>query len=178
MNSADIVSMIGNLSRSAFPLQRLLSGLAYLIGIVFFMIAISKLRKIAGSGGRSQERAFIPLAYFLGGAALLFLPSAVSTLSNTTFGAGNILQYASYSPYDIYSSMTVVIQTAGLIWFIRGCVLLVSASEPGVQHGSKGLLFLCAGIFAMNFQTTTSFLGSLMEQIAVLTISVKNIQGY
>ncbi|KTD48490.1 protein IcmC (DotV)-like protein [Legionella rubrilucens] len=180
MDQNDLIVMIGNVSRSLFPVQHLISGLAYLIGLTFFFVAIAKLRRIgdARASGGSHEKMFIPLAYFLGGAALLFLPSAVQTLSNTTFGMGGSFSYANYNPYDITSSMTVVIQTAGLIWFVRGCTLLVSASEPGVQHGPKGLAFLFAGILAMNFQMTLATANTLLEKMINVTLSFKASQGY
>lgn len=141
------------------------------------MTAISKLKKIAG--GHSHEKKFIPIAYLLGGSALVFLPSAYQALSNTTFGATNILSYSNYSPYDIYSSMGLLIQTAGLIWFIRGCVLLVHSGEPQAKkYGSKGLLFLFAGILAMNFENTIGAIDAAMNWLENLTISVKTTQGY
>ncbi len=163
--------MIGNLSQSLFSIQHFVSGLAYLLGIAFFYIALTKLKKVAAKGG--QEKMFVPIAYLLGGTALLYFPSTLSVLSNTTFGSGNILQYSSYNPYNVYNSMDILIRTVGGIWFLRGCVLLVHASEPGVQHGPKGLLFLCAGILAMNFDNTVAFLTTLMARIANLTLNVK-----
>jgi hypothetical protein len=171
--STDLITMIGNLSRSLFPLQRLISGFAYLLGIAFFMIALSKLKKVSESRGRSQESMFTPLAYMLGGAALIFLPTMVRTLSNTTFGVGNILQYSKYSPYDFYSSMRVLIQTAGILWFIRGTVLLVGSSQPGAKHGPKGLAFLFAGVLAMNIQNTINVLNSAMAYLASVTLSMR-----
>lgn len=167
MNS-NLIEMLGNVSRSLVPVQHLLAGLAYFIGILFFIAAIQKFRKI---GEKSEHNMFLPTAYLLGGAALLFLPSAYTSIGNTIFGVGNILQYSSYNPYDIYGSMIVLIRTAGLIWFIRGSVLLTHASEHGVQEGPKGLLFLLAGIFAMNFETTVSFLNYIMSQISLYTMS-------
>ena len=179
MDNIDIVAMLGNISRSLFPIQHLITGLAYLIGVVFFMIAIGKFKKIGESGGRhSQEKMFVPLAFLLGGALLVFLPSGVNLLENTTFGAGNVLSYSNYNPYNIYSSMGLIIQTAGVIWFIRGCVLLVGASNPGVKHGSKGLAFLCAGILAVNFQGTAAFLNTVMGQLQSLTMTIKTSQGF
>ncbi len=174
MKSSDIVAMIGNLSRSLFPVQHLITGLAYLIGILFFMIALVKLKKIGEAAGRSQEKIFVPLAYFLGGAALVFIPKAVTLLANTTFGVSNVLSYTNYNPYNFYSAMGLLIQTAGIIWFIRGCVLLVSASNPGVQHGPKGLAFLCAGVLAMNFQSTAAFLNTVMTQLQSWTQAIKS----
>lgn len=169
MNSTDLVTMVGNVSRSLFPVQHLLSGGAYLLGLIFFIVALIKLKK-AGGGGQSSEKIFVPMAYLVGAAALLYLPSAVNLLSNTAFGTGNILQYTDYNPYNIYSSMGFIIQTAGLIWFIRGCVLLIHASEPGVQWGPKGLVFLCAGVLAMNFQNTANMVSTIVTHLEQLTL--------
>ncbi|ASQ46954.1 type IV secretion protein IcmC [Legionella clemsonensis] len=177
MNSTDLVTIIGNLSRSLFPVQHLISGGAYLLGLIFFILALTKLKKIGGSGGRSNERIFVPIVYLIGAAALLYLPTAVSLMANTAFGTGNVLQYTSYNPYNIYSSMLLVIQTAGLIWFVRGCVLLIHASEPGVQWGPKGLVFLCAGVLAMNFQNTASMLAAIVNQLVHLSITIRGYTG-
>jgi len=120
---------------------------------------------------------FIPLAYFLGGAALIFLPTTLTVLSNTAFGTDSILAYATYNPYNIYDAMKLVIKTMGLIWFVRGCVLLVHASEPGVQEGPKGLTFLFAGILAMNFEGTISILNYMMDHMMDLGLSAKKTTG-
>lgn len=166
--NTDLVTMLGNLSRSLYPIQRLLTGFAYLLGISFFIIAITKLKKI-GESRNSQESSIVPLAYFLGGAALLFIPSVVTSLANTVFGAGNVLGYVSFNPYSVYNSMGLLIQTAGVLWFIRGCILLVGASQPGETHGTKGMVFLCAGILAMNFQNTTAALSAALTYIMSLS---------
>ena len=180
MNSADIITMLGNLSQSLLPVQRLITGFAYLLGLMFFFIAIQKLRKIgdARSGSGSHERMFVPLSYLLAGAALLFLPTAVGVLSNTAFGTGNVLQYSSYNRLNIYYSIGILIQTAGLIWFVRGAVLLAHASQPGVQEGPKGLVFLIAGVLAINFEYTMSTVNTLLEQFFTLTLAVKSARGY
>lgn len=162
----DFVKMVGNLSQSLLPVQTLISGLGYLIGILFFIAAITKLKKIGEHGrGGSQEKMFVPIAYFLAGAALVFLPSTLQVLSNTAFGVSNVLQYTQYNPYDVYSAMRIIIQTAGLIWFVRGCVLLAHASEPGVKEGTKGLIFLFAGILAMNFEDTVGVLNYMLNHL-------------
>ncbi len=175
MASLDIVSIIGNLSHSLTPVQFLLSGLSYTLGMLFFMIALVKLKKQAGS---HSEKLLPPLTYLFGGAALIYLPSAVHILANTTFGMGNILQYSPPAPYDFYKALGLLIQTAGLIWFIRGCVLLIHSSDPQAKHGSKGLVFLFAGILAMNFQNTGQMLNSMMDKLESFTLTVKASQGY
>lgn len=159
--------MLGNLSRSLFPVQSLIAGFGYLIGILFMITAIMKLKKLGGAS--SQESMYVPIAYFIGGAALIFLPTMLTTLSDTAFGTGNILQYIQYKPYNVYNSMAILIQTAGLIWFVRGCVLLVHGSEPGVQEGPKGLTFIVAGILAMNFEGTYGMLNYAMDHLLSAT---------
>lgn len=170
----DLIEMIGNLSRSFFSLQHLISGFAYLLGIIFCIKALQKYRKIGGRGGGGHDSVFVPTAYLLGGAALLYLPTMAGLLSNTFFGVGNILQYTKYNPYSIYSAMILIIRTAGLVWFVRGCVLLSHASEPGVQEGPKGLMFLIAGILAMNIENTQAFLNWALSQLAAYTLSGTN----
>lgn len=168
--------MIGNLSRSLQQVQTLLSGVAYLLGLVCFVVGLMKLKTLGAPS--SQEHFATPFAFIGGGALLIYLPSTIRILANTTFGVGNVLQYATYNPYNLYNSMTLLIQTAGLIWFIRGTVLLIYSSEPGEQHGPKGLAFLFAGILAINFQNTVNYLSTLMAKLTSLTLTISNTQGY
>ena len=167
MASLDLISMLGNLSQSFFPIMRLITGFAYIIGLIFFIVALQKLRKIGDHRARSssQERMFVPVAYTVAGAAFVFLPSAVTVLANSTFGDSSILMYSDFNKFDIIKIMTNFIKLAGMIWFIRGTVLLAHASQPGVQEGPKGLVLLIAGILAMNFEFTISTLNSAMGYI-------------
>lgn len=178
--SIDIITIIGNVSRSLYPIQQLITGGAYVLGVLFFVTAIMKFMKIADyrAQSSSQEKMFSPMMYLLFGAILIYLPSALHVAANTAFGVGNVLGYTSYDPTNIYSSMGLLIRTAGVLWFIRGCVLVVHASEPGTQHGPKGLVFIIAGILSMNFDNTISMLNYAMGSIANWSIALKNSQGF
>ena len=169
MDIPDWITMLGNLSRSLINVERLITGGAYVIGIAFFLLALVKLKHVLSAHGASREPMMVPLAYVLAGAVLLYLPSSVVVLSNTTFGPGNILEYAKWDPYNVISSMETLIKVAGLIWFVRGSVLLAGASEPGVQHGPKGLAFLVAGVLSINYETTAAVLSYLVDAITKLT---------
>lgn len=162
------------------PVQHLIAGLAYLIGLVFFFVGIQHLKKIGDARARSgsHEKMFVPLSYFVAGAALVFLPSAISVLSNTAFGTGSVLQYTNFNRVNIYQTMGVLVKTAGLIWFVRGAVLLAHASQPGVQEGPKGLVFLIAGIMAINFDTTIAMFNTALSQFFSFTLAVKESRGY
>lgn len=180
MNTPDLMTIIGNISRSLYPVQHLITGFAYLLGILFFMIAIAKFRKIADHRAQSSshEKMFSPLMYLLFGAVFLYLPSALVVFANTTFGSSNVLTYTKLEPANIYSAMGLLIRTAGIIWFIRGSILLVHASQPGTQEGPKGLAFLIAGVFAMNFDNTVATINKLLTYITQMTLAVKSSAGY
>jgi hypothetical protein len=158
MITADLISIIGNFSQSLVSVQSLITGFGYLIGILFMISGVSKLAK-------SRQKISVPIAYICGGAVLIFLPTSMEVLTNTLFGNTSLLEYTESNPDHFYSSMRVLIRTAGLLWFVRGCVLLVHASEPGQQHGPKGFAFVIAGILAMNHEYTAAWIDTLFTYI-------------
>ena len=176
----DLIAIIGNISRSLYPLQHLITGGAYILGILFFITALSKLSKIADARAQSssQEKIYTPLMYLLFGSALLYLPSALNLMANTAFGVGNVLTYIDYNPNNIYSSMGLLIRTAGILWFVRGCVLVAHSSEPGTQDGPKGLVFIVAGILSMNFDNTVAMMNTIMGNVAHWSAQLKESQGF
>ncbi|RUR20037.1 type IV secretion protein IcmC [Legionella sp. km535] len=180
MTTVDLITILGNFSQSLYPVQRLITGGAYLLGILFVMKAIGKFKKIGDHRAQSssQEKMYTPLMYLAFGAALIYIPTVIHTMANTAFGVGNVLTYSPPPTPNIYSSMGLIIRTAGVIWFIRGCVLIIHASEPGTQEGPKGLAFIIAGIFAMNFDNTIAMINYLLEKFLTWTLALKASQGY
>ena len=111
----------------------------------------NKFKELLDEGGGQKVKVIVPSAYFLAGSALFFLPSVIDAFTETLFGSGyNVLAYSSSNTGDIYGSISMLIQTAGFIWFMRGCVLLAHASHPeqgqegSKGHGPKGFLFVCS----------------------------------
>lgn len=173
MNSNDFVNILGNIAHSLASVQKLISGLGYLLGILFIIQGIMKFKQVGESN--SKEGMMGALTFIFIGAVLLFLPSSITVLSNTAFGVGNILQYSSSNRYDVYGSMGILIQTAGLIWFVRGCVLLVHSGDSGAEtEGAKGLTFIVAGILAMNFAESYAILNYTMNQL----LNLSNMGGH
>ena len=74
--------------------------------------------------------------------------------------------------------MQIIIRTAGLLWFVRGCVLVAQASEPGAQHGPKGMVFICAGILSMNFDNTIAMTNTAITHLIDWSLSIKQSQGF
>lgn len=180
MTTIDLVTIIGNISQSLYPLQKLISGVAYLLAILFFLSGMAKFKAIGDKRAQSssQEKMFTPVMYFIFGALLFYLPTAINVMSNTAFGVGNVLTYSDYNPRNIYSAMGLLIRTAGLLWFVRGCVLVAHSSQPGTQDGPKGMVFIIAGIIAMNFDTTIAMLNSFISYLIRITLAVKSSQGF
>lgn len=162
MSSPDLIQMLGNLSQSFLSVQSMISALGYLIGLSMIIAGLFRLTKIHRY---SQERIVVPMSFIAGGVLLVYLPTSVEVLSTTFFGTSNALEYTEYNPYDINSAMQVIIQTAGMIWFVRGSSLLIEASQPRQQHGMKGLVFIFAGILALNFETTIATLQSIVNYL-------------
>ncbi len=171
--------MLSNVSKSLPSVQYLLGGLSYLLGIAFCMVALAHFREnVSNEQGGQNKHHIAPYAYLLSGAMLLYLPTMMDALSTTLFGSStSVLQYAGYQPYDVFSSMTILIETTGLIWFIRGCVLIAHASHPeqgktgskGVGH--KGVIFVIAGLLAINFHSTVNMVDTVMNYLLNLTIN-------
>lgn len=173
MNIIDLISVLGNLGQSLVPVEHLVTGVSYLSGLVLVYSGILKFKKIGSAGGRSQEHYFTALSFVVAGAALLFLPTSIRIISYTTFGSENILSYSNYNKWDIFQSMGVLIQTVGLIWFVRGCIMVVHASEPGHQNGMRGFFFIVTGIFAMNFLITMSVVADVVNLLINWSITFK-----
>ena len=167
--NADLITMIGNLSQSLFEVQFLVKGAGYFLGIFLVISGFMKLRKAAES--RSSESLYIPVVFLLAGFALLFLPSMVDSMANTVFGVGNVLQYSKYNPYDVYSSVGVLIKTVGLIWFVRGCFLILHPPQQDTNYSTKGLLYLFASVLSINFDNTVYYLTWLAEKVTSLTMT-------
>jgi len=176
MNIPDFITMLGNVSQALFPVQYLITGGSYLLGLIFVMSALHRFKSLGDS--RSQEKGFVPMMYLMFGAGLIYLPSAMSALAETAFGSGNVLTYTNYNQTSVYSIIGLVVRVAGLIWFVRGSVLLAHSSQAGVQDGPKGLLFLFAGILSLNFDNTISMVNTIVNHIATWSINFKLSHGY
>ena len=172
----DIIKIFTNLAESLGPVQAMLSGFGYVLGVGFVLASLTGFHKVADTKAQSgsQEKIFVPVLYLLMGVGLIFLPTTLSTLANTAFGVGNILAYSESTEDELVGAVKFLIETTGIIWFVRGSVLLANASHPGVQEGPKGLTFLVAGVFAMNFDNTVQAVDFMLANFFTVMTSVKS----
>ena len=175
---SDQAQVLTNIANNLLPVERLITGSAYLIGLAFAFKAIQSLKSFGeqktmmSSGGSLKE----PLTYILIAAILIYFPTAVGIFMKSTFGDSNVLQYApidsSNSTIDaLFGSgsivgrpLTIIIQTIGLVAFVRGWVLIARAAGQGSQPGSsgKGMMHVFGGILAINIVGTLEILNKTL----------------
>ncbi|OGT47749.1 MAG: hypothetical protein A3E83_04920 [Gammaproteobacteria bacterium RIFCSPHIGHO2_12_FULL_41_20] len=138
-------------------LMKLVTAVAYVMGMYFIIIAVIGLKHFGESRSMmSQEHSLKgPLIFFAIGTALMYLPSAVS-VGLTTF-------WSSPTPYAYQTSSTgqwnsfvsacfLIVQLIGTISFIRGLVILSRLGGHGGQPEtfSKGMTHVIGGILCIN----------------------------
>ncbi len=173
------LDILNNLAASMLPVERMVTGAAYVIGLSFALKALLTLKSHAEnrsqmSGGSSIKE---PLVYLLVAAMLIYFPTGFEILMNSTFGYSNVLAYApmnSQSPMldNLFGtdsmfgqSLALVIQTIGVIAFVRGWVLIArGASSQGQSQGGtgKGLMHVFGGILAMNIVGTLQIINNTL----------------
>lgn len=162
-------NIIINIANNILPLQNLISGLAYLIGISFIVKALYSLKVYGEARSMMSSNSSIkePAIYILVGSLLIYTPTAVEIMMNTTFGYSTILSYAPIggsswlgtffgSDTEIQKPLMLIVQIVGLYAFIRGWVLIARAASQGQPPGGtgKGLVHVFGGILAMNIVGT------------------------
>lgn len=174
-NSAEILT---NIAKTLAPVDRLITGAAYIIGISFAFKAIHTLKEYGESrtmmsGSRNMKE---PVIYFMVSAILIYLPTAFKIILTTSFGYGTVLAYGPISSGDsaietlfgagsvIGGPLTMIIQTIGLVAFVRGWILIARSASQGQQPGGmgKGLMHIFGGILAMNIVGTLEILDNTL----------------
>lgn len=174
-NQADILN---NIAKNLGSVERLLTGAAYLMGISFAIKALFALKQHGESRSAMSQNTNMkePLLYMLVAAVLLFFPTTFKIFMNTTFGYSSVLAYAPISSHNqtinslfgvdsqAGKALSLIIQTIGLIAFIRGWVLIAKTATPGQQPGGtgKGLMHIVGGILAMNIVGTLHVLNNTL----------------
>lgn len=171
-------NILNNISSSLGPVQKLITGGAFLIGCAFIFKAIYSLKMYGEAKTMQSSSTSVkePLIYLIVGAMLVYFPTAFKMLLQTTFGYENILQYAPVSSSNqaldtLFGSgsvvgrpLTMLIQVIGLIAFVRGWVLIARSASQGQPPGGtgKGLIHVFGGILAINIVGTLNMINNTL----------------
>ncbi|MBN9230719.1 MAG: type IV secretion protein IcmC [Legionella sp. 40-6] len=175
---ASQADILNNLANSLIPVQRLITGGAYLIGCAFLFKAIYSLKVYGEARTMMSSNTSIkePVVYLMVGAIFIYFPTAFSTLMQSTFGYQNVLQYAPINSSNatldtLFGSgsavgrpLTIILQVIGLIAFVRGWVLIARSASQGQPPGGtgKGLIHVFGGILAINIVGTINMLNNTL----------------
>ena len=171
---SDTTTVLVNLAQSLVPVQNLISGAAYLIGISLGLKAIYSL-KIYGEARTMQASTSNikePIFYLIVAGLLIYFPTAIDVILNTSFGSSNVLSYgdsdvmsgAFSGNSDLGNAVVTIFQTIGLYAFVRGWVLIARSASQGQQPGGvgKGLMHVFGGILAVNIVGTVEMVNNTL----------------
>lgn len=167
------ITISSNLVESLISIQKLITGCAYLLGLLFVFKALYSLKMHAESKAQSQQGGMKDaLVYLFVGVMLLYFPTGFEVIMNTTFGYSEVLAYApigSGSPIlstlfgqnsMIGYTLALIVQVIGGIAFVRGWVLISRSASHGQSPGvmGQGLMHVFGGVLAMNIIGTLQVL--------------------
>lgn len=174
-------NILNNIANNLAPIQRLITGAAYLIGCAFLFKAIYSLKVYGEARTMMSSNASIkePMAYLFVGTLFIYFPTAVEIFLQTTFQSQTIWQYAPISGGNatlnsyfgsgsaIGKPLTMIIQVVGLVAFIRGWVLIARSASQGQPPGGtgKGFVHVFGGILALNIVQTLYIINNTLYGI-------------
>lgn len=173
--SADLSTMLVNLSQEIPSLMRLVTAFAYVAGVCLIFKGLLELKHVGEMRSMmSHEHGFMkPLMYLLVGTLLLYLPGSVRTGLSTFWS--NPMPYAYVSEAtdswtDLTNAIFMVVQLIGTIAFIRGLLMLTHVSGHGGQPGtfSKAIAFIISGILCINLY---QFIEAVINTLGLGTLS-------
>lgn len=171
-------NVLANIANTLLPVEKMLTGAAYLIGISFAFKAIYTLKSYGEARTMMSSNANLkePIIYLMVSAVFIYFPTAFKLFMNTTFGYSNVLAYAPIdsnnqtlntlfgSDSAIGRPLSLIIQVIGLVAFIRGWVLIARSASQGQPPGGtgKGMVHVFGGILAMNIVGTVQIINNTL----------------
>lgn len=156
ITSVSAETMLKNIAKQLPFLMRMVTAIAYVLGLVFIIKGVMKLKEFGESRTMMSAEHGLkgPLVYLIVGALLLYLPSAVQVGLSTFWSEPNPYGYLQEQDQwaEFINIVYVVVQFIGVIAFIRGLVILSHLGAQGGQPGTlgKGLTHIIGGIFCIN----------------------------
>ncbi len=153
----NIGTLLENLAAAKGELMRLVTAIAYVLGMLFIYKGIGKLKEFGESRTMMSHQHHLrePLTYLFVGAALLYLPTTVWTGLYTLWSEPNPYAYTpeTADPWsELIKAAFMILELIGTIAFIRGLVLLSRTGAQSHQPGGfgKAMAHMVAGILCIN----------------------------
>lgn len=164
-------TMLINIAQQVPSLMRMVTAIAYVLGMYFIFHGIVKLKHMGEMRTMtSHEHSIVtPIIFLSIGAFLLYLPSGVQVGLSTFWTQPN--PYGYLQSEDQWSQFLndcfLIIQLIGTISFIRGLVILSRlGSHSGQPVFAKGLIHIIGGILCINIY---QFVQVIMATLGIQT---------
>ncbi|MCC5791951.1 MAG: type IV secretion protein IcmC [Legionellaceae bacterium] len=171
-------NILKNIAATLEPVERMLTGLAYVIGMAFAFKAIYSLKVYGEARTMMASNASLkePLTYLLVAAVFIYFPTSMQIIMQTIYNEPSVLQYApTDSPNSAIDALfgpgspvgrplSLIIQVVGIAAFIRGMVMVARAGGQGGQPGAmgKGMMHVFGGILAINIVKTLDIINNTL----------------
>lgn len=155
MNAQDFLV---NFAKSVPNLMRMVTAIAYVLGMYFIIAGVMKLKVLGESRTMMSGEHSIkgPLIFLVVGALLLYVPTSVQVGLSTFWTNPNPYSYLQQKDQwaEFLNNVYLIVQLVGVIAFIRGLVILSHLGGHG-QPGTfgKGLTHIIGGLFCINIYT-------------------------
>lgn len=177
---ASTTGILENLAPSLESVEKLITGVAYILGISFLVKGVMSLKHLGEQRSMmSPHHSFKePIFYFISGAMLLYFPTGMDVFLSTVFGSNDVLDYnqmsssnpileAFFGTSGIFGSdLVLFIQVVGLIAFVRGWVIIakIGQSSGGGHQATmgKGAMHIFGGILAINIVQTINIINNTL----------------
>lgn len=156
LSSLNPQTILMNIQQAIPNLMRLVTAIAYVIGMAFIISGVMKLKHVGEMRTQmSHEHSIVtPIIQIAVGALLLYLPSSVQVGMSSFWSDPNPYGYITEKDQwqQFINVCFMVVQLIGTIAFIRGLVILSHVGGHGGHQGSlgKGLTHIIGGIFCIN----------------------------
>ena len=171
--SLSAVDMLINFASNIPNLMRLVTAIAYVLGLYFVFHGILALKHYGEQRTMMSGQPHLkgPMIFITVGAILLYLPSSIQVGMSTFWTEPN--PYGYLEQQDQWSQFLkncfMVVQLFGVIAFIRGLVILTHLGGHGGQPGTfgRGITHIIGGILCINIYQ--------FVQVIMVTLGIQSV---
>jgi len=161
--------MLVNLSAVAPSLLRLITAIAWVLGIVLMIKGIVGMKELGDQKTARHDQQHSPkgaLVKLAIGAMLIYLPTTIRVGMNTLWDEPNPYAYVKDTGdwSSLLGSAFVIIEVVGVIAVIRGLILLTQMGQSHQGSFGKGMSHIVGGILCINMY---GFLETVFNTLAL-----------
>lgn len=156
-----ITNILQHISNNLPGLYRLVTGGSFLTGFWFALRGMYQLRQYGELRTMMSVQTELkgPLLFLFVAAVLMFWPTLITVMMNSTFGYPSPLGYSQSTlgtDYNLSMHLAgTIIQFIGFVAFIRGWILLTAyGSQTGQPVIGKAIAHIIGGLLAINIYAT------------------------